>query len=763
MLLVPVLAVCMSQSKPEQFALIPKPASIVFGSGIFKVNRQLEVLTYVRQDNISDIEATKASRQILYNRFKSVLPTMTDSMSKQKIEYRRDDFSAPQIVIDVDNKRRPSSLRLGQESYRLTIDNLQVRIDAGSPAGAFYAAQTLLQMLPTKPVKNITLPCMTITDSPRFPWRGLHLDCSRHFFTVPEIKKYLDYMSTLKLNTFHWHLIDEGGWRMEVKKYPKLTSVGAWRTKTPEVWGGKLEFPGPDSGKELYGGYYSQAQIKEIVKYAADRFIKVVPEIEMPGHILPAIWAYPNLGCGGSSGTPGAQFPTYAFCVGKESTYDFLKDVLKETMELFPSKEIHVGGDEVNQAQWMSCPDCRSRMTIEGIADAKGMQSFFMKRIEKFLNANGRLLMGWDEILDGGLAPKAQVMSWRGTEGGIEAANQGHQVVMSPTSHCYFDYGYAGTSSQKVYEFDPVPSELDENAAKLIKGGQANVWTEWIPDFSRVQYMIFPRLFAMAEVLWSPKEGRSWAEFEPRMNQWNSWLSENGINYYVAPPTAECNVFVMQPGAKATFNFPPVKGLVPMYQIDGGVWQKYLGPVPLTKPCNVIAALADNGKPSDEVASVTVIAEPLPSVSGGAPGLKRDVYAGKLTKCPTSKSDPLSGLFRSTGFRDFGLEEFVNIASFGIIWKGKLRVEQAGLHTITLGSDDGSRLYIGGGLVVDNDRLQAYSERTGKAMLVPGDYDVEIQYFDGGGARNFRMFWEAPGSPKRELSPNDFLLSNSGR
>ncbi len=741
MLVVPILAVCMSQSEPLNFALIPKPVEIYVDSGNLTLDSRYIYLNLGADGADSELQ----------RRLKAILPSSVPHAPGQHIFRSRERLKQILIRVNKGSERSP-------EGYNLDIRSTGITIAASTPAGAFYGVQTLLQMLPTKPVKSITLPCLTITDSPRFAWRGLHLDCSRHFFTVPEIKKYLDYIATLKLNTFHWHLIDEGGWRMEVKKFPKLTSVGAWRTKTPEVWGGKLEFPGPDTGKELYGGFYSQKQIREIVKYAADRFIKVVPEIEMPGHILPAIWAYPDLGCGGTSGTPGAQFPTYAFCVGKESTYDFLKNVLKETMELFPSKEIHVGGDEVNQAQWMSCPDCKARMTIEGIPDAKGMQSYFMKRIEAYLNANGRLLMGWDEILDGGLAPKAQVMSWRGTEGGIEAANQGHQVVMSPTSHCYFDYGYAGTSSQKVYEFDPVPTELDEEAAKLIRGGQANVWTEWIPDFKRVEYMIFPRLFAMAEVLWSTKEGRSWAEFEPRMNQWYSWLSENGINYYIAPPTADCNLMVLAVANFAKFNFLPVSGLVPMYRIDDGNWQPYVGPISVSKACTVTAALVDNGKPSDEVASVTVISRSLERVTSGNPEMFRTAYAGRLTKCPSANSTVLNK-FPAGNSKSFSLEDFTNETSFGVIWKGKLKVETAGLHHFTLGSDDGSKMYINGGLVVDNDRLQAYSERTGKAILVPDVYDVEIQYFDGGGARSFRMFWEQPGSAKRELSPLDFLVA----
>lgn len=644
--------------------------------------------------------------------------------------------------------------KLGREGYRLLVHTNGVMVSARTEAGIAHAVQTILQMIPPKhdSKRPLRLRQGSIQDYPRFPWRGLHLDCSRHFFTVEEIKRYLDYMAMLKLNVFHWHLIDEGGWRMEVKKYPLLTSIGAWRTKTPEVWGGKLEFPGSDSKEQLYGGYYTQEEIRHIVSYAAKRHIEVVPEIEMPGHILPAVWAYPHLGCEGSNDRPKAIFPTYAFCVGKESTYQFLYDVLTETMELFPSKIIHIGGDEVNQNQWLKCKDCRTFMARNGIADSKELQSRFMKRIEGFLNSKGRLLMGWDEILEGGLAPKAMVMSWRGTQGGIEAAKSGHKVVMSPTSHCYFDYSYTSTPTEKVYDFDPIPEELVGSERDLVLGGQANVWTEWIPDFKRAEYMIFPRILAMSEALWSIEKDKE--NFFERLDAWYPRLTAMGVNFFVAPPTAEYTLQVLDGSAEVAFKAPSVPGTELRYRISGGQWNVYRGPIRVTEPCIVEAAVFKGTDPDAQRAFVSVISRSAGSPRGTTPGLVQELYKGKFANLRGLAQTPAENLGASQAF---DLSPFKDQDSFALAWSGWLKIPSTGEYTFTLGSDDGSRLWIGNALALDHDALQAYSEKSTKCRLVEGWYPVRIEYFDGGGARNFRMFMTPPNGLRRELSPLDFV------
>jgi hexosaminidase len=449
-------------------------------------------------------------------------------------------FSDPSISL-----RTQKADDLGPEGYRLSVTKSSqdqvgnVVISAPTEAGLFYGCQTLLQLLPPeifseKKVEGVKwqIPCVEITDSPRFGWRGLMLDVSRHFFTKQEVMRMLDAMALHKINTFHWHLVDDNGWRIQIKKYPKLTEVGGWR--------GGIDFGldpksstayGPDG---RYGGFYTQDDIREVVAYAAKLHITVVPEIEMPGHSSAALRAYPEFSC---SGKPGAG----VYCAGKDATFDFLQNVLPEVFELFPSKYIHIGGDEVDKGNWKHCEQCQARIKSEGLKNEHELQSYFIRRMEKFVNAHGKTLIGWSEIREGGLAQNAVVMDWIG--GGREAANEGHDVVMSPTSNCYFDY-YQGRDHnvepraiggflplQKVYSFEPIPGGLAPDKQKHILGAQGNVWTEYIPNIRQVQYMAFPRLSALAEVTWSPKEARNYDSFLRRLKVDEQRLDQLGVNY----------------------------------------------------------------------------------------------------------------------------------------------------------------------------------------------------------------------------------------
>ncbi|MBZ0178059.1 MAG: family 20 glycosylhydrolase [Melioribacteraceae bacterium] len=396
-----------------------------------------------------------------------------------------------------------------EEGYKLEIDN-EIKLSAKTPTGLFYGIQSFLQLLPAQIYSNTiaknvnwVLPKVVIEDSPRFSYRGMHLDVCRHFFPVEFIKKYIDFLAMHKMNTFHWHLTEDQGWRIEIKKYPKLTEIGSKRKETM-------------GDSKVYGGYYTQDEIKEVVEYAASRFITVIPEIELPGHALAALAAYPELSCTGGpfeAATTWGVFPDI-FCAGKEETFSFLENVLAEVIELFPSKYIHIGGDEAPKERWENCPLCQKRISNEGLKDEHELQSYFIKRIERFLNSKGKEIIGWDEILEGGLAPGATVMSWRGILGGIAAAQSGHDVIMTPTSNCYFDYyqsmpqnvpiaigGYVPLS--KVYNYEPVPDTLTAQEAKHILGVQGNVWTEYMNDEKHVEYMVFPRIAAMAEVGWT--------------------------------------------------------------------------------------------------------------------------------------------------------------------------------------------------------------------------------------------------------------------
>ncbi len=424
------------------------------------------------------------------------------------------------------------------EGYGLMVSNKNIAIYAEKSEAFFYGIQTLLQLIPSEKNNEIKVPCLLISDDPKYAWRGMHLDCARHFFSIDFIKKYIDYLAMYKFNTFHWHLTDDQGWRIEIKKYPKLTEVGAWRNGS--MIGHYNEQKYDD---KRYGGFYTQDQIKEIVAYAQQRHITVVPEIEMPGHAVAALAAYPQYSCTGGPFEVEKQWGVLddVFCL-KDETFSFLENILTEVIALFPSQYIHIGGDECPKTRWKNCPHCQSLIKEKGLKDEHELQSYFIQRIEKFVNTKARKIIGWDEILEGGLAPNAAVMSWRGTEGGIAAAKESHFVVMTPGSHCYFDH-YQGnpkneplaiggcTPVEKVYEFNPIPKELSKEESKYILGAQANVWTEYIATPEQVEYMIFPRMLALSEVLWGTSSPENYGDFEKRMIEHFAFLDKKGIHY----------------------------------------------------------------------------------------------------------------------------------------------------------------------------------------------------------------------------------------
>jgi hexosaminidase len=439
---------------------------------------------------------------------------------------------------------------LHREGYRLEVRQDKVFIEANDAPGLFYAAQTLLQLLPPKVFASEkqegvawTIPCVTVVDTPRFPWRGLMLDVSRHFFPKEFVKNLIDYLALHKINTFHWHLTDDQGWRIEIKKYPQLTATSAWRANKEDVhWNIRTaQAPGEPA---TYGGFYTQDEIREVVQYAADRFITVVPEIEMPSHATAVLAAFPELSCTGGPFTvpPGGIWPIKdIFCAGNDSVFTFLENVLAEVVPLFPGQFLHIGGDEADKTEWKRCTKCQARIRAEGLVDEMQLQSYFTRRIEKVLTRLGKRLIGWDEIIEGGLPPRTAVMSWRGTVGGVEAARSGHDVVMSPTSNCYFDY-HQGDPWQEpmpigpylpletVYAFEPTPEELNPSEAEHILGVQANLWAEYVPDAAKAEYMIFPRVAATAEVGWTAHHLRSWPSFLDRLDTQFERYDARGIN-----------------------------------------------------------------------------------------------------------------------------------------------------------------------------------------------------------------------------------------
>ena len=431
-----------------------------------------------------------------------------------------------QVQYKIDRDRKD----LGEEGYYLEVSSTEISLSAANPIGLFYGSVILLQLLDEgeRLGRSGSVPTVNISDSPRFSWRGMHLDVGRHFFTVDFVKRYIDLIAMHKMNRFHWHLTEDHGWRIEIKKYPKLTEIGAWRSES--LVGHYNDKPHRFDGIR-YGGFYTQDEIREVVEYAATRFITVVPEIEMPGHSEAALAAYPELACTEGPFEVEKVWGIHedVYCAGKESTFEFLQNVLTEVMALFPSTYIHIGGDECPKTRWKAHDLDQIRMKEENLKDEHELQSYFVKRIERFLSSHNRRLVGWDEILEGGLPPAATVMSWRGYEGGIKAANSGHDVIMTPTSYCYFDYYQSKDKDseplaiggflplEKVYLFEPIPPEIDPEKVHHILGGQGNVWTEYIKTESHLEYMAMPRMSAMAEVLWSSKSDRSYKGFIARL------------------------------------------------------------------------------------------------------------------------------------------------------------------------------------------------------------------------------------------------------
>ena len=437
------------------------------------------------------------------------------------------------IIVQIDTEKAA----LGAEGYELSVQEHGIRIVAAAPNGIFYGCQTLLQLFPpeierSNVVQGVewAIPCVEIVDVPRFPWRGMHLDAGRHFMPKDFVKTYIDLIARYKMNVFHWHLTDDQGWRIDIKKYPKLTEIGAWRT---------------ENGSR-YGGFYTHDDIREVVEYAHQRCITVVPEIEMPGHALAALAAYPELSCTGGPFEVRTEWGIAedVVCAGNDRVFKFYEDVLTEVFDLFSGSYVHIGGDECPKARWKACPKCQDRIRAEGLQDEDELQSYVITRMERFLNAHDKRLIGWDEILEGGLAPGAIVMSWRGLAGGIAAAQAEHDVIMTPTTHCYLDYPQTRDPGrtppehhwylplETVYDFEPVPADISPEKAHHILGSQGNVWTEFMETPEQVEEMLLPRMCALAEVVWSQKEQRNWEDFTIRLSSHYARFDALNLNYH---------------------------------------------------------------------------------------------------------------------------------------------------------------------------------------------------------------------------------------
>ena len=576
----------------SRIAIIPQPFEVIEHPGVFAIT----AFTKVYSDPVFNGVATLFANQAA---IKNSVSKMTKG-SRQQINFVH---VGKDVVAD-------------SAGYRLTIIPDNVTVSARTNTGALNGMQSLLQLILLQPKQGI-IPCAEIYDHPRFDYRGVMLDVSRHFFPVSYIRQFLDLMALYKMNKFHWHLTDGPGWRLEIKKYPELTSKAAWRTHGNwKTWWESTRQYSEEGNPNAYGGFYTQEQAKEIVAYAAQRGITVIPEIEMPGHSEEVLAVYPNISCSGKPYVNGE------FCLGNDSTFVFLQNVLTEVMAIFPSEYIHVGGDEAGKSAWKQCPKCQKRIKDEKLKNEAELQSYAVRRMEQFLTSKGRKLLGWDEIIEGGLAPAAAVMSWRGEKGGINAAEMGHDVVMTPGGYCYFD-SYQGDpatqpvaiggylTTEKVYSYEPVPMSLDPGKVKYILGAQANIWTEYIPTTEHLEYMAFPRLVAMSEVAWSQKENRNYENFKTRLQSHYRMLQRFNINYCRPSYRLEVGTKFDYSAKKVKVNFKSEQfNPVIYYTLDGSepttASNLYKGSFDLPGSAKLCAAIFENGLQKDKSVKLDV-------------------------------------------------------------------------------------------------------------------------------------------------------------
>ena len=590
--------------------IIPKPSSIAAQEGFVSISNIKRIIV---DNNLSDEKYIAELFRSFLTPIKEIEISLTENNEKERV------FVSLSPDYDIP-----------EEGYVLVIGEGQtIDLKASSASGLFYGFQSFRQLCDpgleagSKP-ENTTIPICTIEDSPVFGYRGMHLDVSRHFFNVEFVKTYIDMIALHKMNVFHWHLTDDNGWRIEIDKYPLLTEKSAWRVdRRHEPW--KEQSPPLDNEVATYGGYYTKDQIREVVEYASKRNIVVIPEIEMPGHTSEVFAAYPELSCKGDyiPVNPGSYWPnTDIFCAGNDKVFTFLENVLEEVIDLFPGRYIHIGGDEADKMNWEKCPKCQARIESENLKDEHELQSWFIKRIEKFILSKDRKLVGWDEILEGGLAKSATVMSWRGMDGGIESAKAGHDVIMCPTSHCYFDYYQANpetspkafggyTTLKKVYSFDPVPPELSNEEAKFILGGQGNLWTEYVQTPDRAQYRVLPRMSALSEVLWSGPGSNSYEDFYSRLKR--LLLRFDVMGWVYAPGSFFVNILSEQAEDSGSYAIKLISekpGEEIRYTTDGSLPVSssalYENPIILNKKTTIKAALFIDQSIAGKVSEKTI-------------------------------------------------------------------------------------------------------------------------------------------------------------
>ncbi|MBP0902986.1 family 20 glycosylhydrolase [Mariniflexile gromovii] len=723
-----LLASC-AQTKPtfkvEDISLLPKPTSFQLKESSFQFKANTSV---VQQD-----KSQQKAVNYLLGLFKAAAEFNLQVVNK---------VSENAIVFE-----NVEGLKDG--AYTLEVNPTSIMVKASEETGFFNAVQTIRQLLPVdieskeKVQANWFVPCVVIEDEPRFVWRGMHNDFSRHFIDIDEVKSFLDYMALYKLNTYHMHLTDDQGWRIEIKKYPLLTEKGAWRTPNNQdticmerAVENKLytideaKFKEID-GERKYGGFFTQEQIKEIVAYADERCITVIPEIDMPGHFKSAIDNYPFLSCNEESGWDTVF--TYPTCLGKETTYEFMKNVLSEVIPLFPASYVHIGGDEVNIKSWEKCPNCQKAIKEHGLKNEHELQSFFNRDIEQFLQSKGKQFLGWDEIVEGGLTKEATIMWWRGwrPEAPKKAAENGNDVIITPTDAYYFDYLNEGNTLEKIYNYEPIPEHFTAEEANHVLGIQANLWSEWIPSFKRLQYQAFPRMLAVAENAWVDQE-RDFEAFNKRVEKQYDRLDMLDVYYYIPAVQGLEKDIAFVDTTEVTLKLAyPLDGVDIYYSLDGSIPTKetikYNGPF-VVNDTITIKARAYRGDKFNDLKTAKVIQKVYKGASSETPkasGLKRWITRGRFKKVEEIKT-PTDTNF--TKVDSISLGDFKNEKDFSISYQGYFKAEKDGIYEFETRSDGGNLLFIGNEVVVDNGGYHGPRKRHGKIALKKGWHPITIHY-----------------------------------
>lgn len=745
-----MFAVHAQQDIPAKYSLIPYPKSLSPMTGTFAIGSGVKIIYPLGSQNL--LSEAKHLQEIIKQDLGVVLPLSTQPGQRN-------------IILKSDKT-------IGEnEGYTLNVSRNQIEIAGKTNTGVYRGVETLRQLiLQNANLKVATIPCLKIADAPAFDWRGMHLDVSRHFFSIQYLKKFIDVMSLYKMNKFHLHLTDDQGWRIEIKKYPLLTEKGAWRTfNGQDSVCMKKAVDNPDmeidtahiikrDGKTLYGGYYTQDQLKDLIKYAQVRHIEIIPEIDMPGHMMAAINAYPYLSTKEGAGW-GKDFST-PICPCKESTFEFAENVFAEVAALFPSKYIHLGADEVERTSWAESPLCKALMKANNFKTTAELQSYFVKRMEKFFHSKGKELIGWDEILEGGVSKTALVMYWRGwvPDAPVKAAKNGNKVIMTPGNPLYFDVVPDRNSIFNVYHFEPVPKNLNDAEAKYILGAQANIWTEYIPSEKRADYMFMPRMTALAEVLWT------------HQNNYGSYLKRLDAQYPVLDKF------------KVNYRIPDLTGFTEENVFNNPVLLKINKPLPAL----TIRYTKDGSLPNNNSSVLTypfevTSAEKLKIAAFGPAGNRGDIYSLNYKKQDFLKSQNVSGLKPGLILNYFG-DKIKSVADlpqksdttvvvpnftiaeglakegkpFSVRLAGYLEVPETGIYSFYLTADDGANLYVDEEKVIDNDGWHYPIQKSAQVALEKGIHTISLPFVEAGGGYTLKLEYSLNGSELKKV-PDSWL------